>query len=116
EAAKARQVKQMEQNVAKAVGGKVSDLASFLKALEVRAEKAKIDKATKMLKAELFQLFNDVTDAYMSGVVKSQTDPDLVYACRIESSGQYACCTQNLNFCGGLGGSVCKHLLVLMIG
>jgi hypothetical protein len=52
----------------------------------------------------------------MSGVVKSQTDPDLVYACRIESDGHYACCTQNLNICGGLRGSICKHLLVLIIG
>jgi hypothetical protein len=43
-----------------------------------------------MLKAEKFQLFNDVTDEHMAGVVKSQTDPDLVYACRIESNGQYA--------------------------
>jgi hypothetical protein len=48
--------------------------------------------------------------------VKSQTDADLVYACRIESDGQYACCTQNLNICGGLRGSICKHLLVLIIG
>ncbi len=116
EAAKQRELKKVETKVAKAVGGKVTDLASFLKALEVRAEKAKIDKATKMLKAERFQLFNDITDSHMSGVVKSQTDPDLVYACRLESDGHYACCTQNLNICGGLRGSVCKHLLVLIIG
>jgi uncharacterized protein YjbI with pentapeptide repeats len=111
-----RQLAQMEQKVQKAVGGKVSDIASFLKALEVRAEKAKIDKATAMLKAEKFQLFNDITDAHMGGVVKSQTDPDLVYACRVDANGQYACCTQNLNICGGLRGSICKHLLVLIIG
>ena len=96
--------------------GKVTDIATFLKALELRADKSKIDKATKMLKAEKFQLFNDITDAHLNGVVKSQTDADLVYACRIESSGQYACCTQNLNICGGLRGSICKHLLVLIIG
>ena len=52
----------------------------------------------------------------LNGVVKSQTDPDLVYACRIESRRAYACCTQNLNICGGLRGSICKHLLVLIIG
>jgi uncharacterized protein YjbI with pentapeptide repeats len=107
--------KQIAKQIAKEVG-KVTDIATFLKALELRADKEKIKKATKMLKAEKFQLFNDVTDDYMSGVVKSQTDPDLVYACRIEAAGQYACCTQNLNICGGLRGSICKHLLVLIIG
>jgi uncharacterized protein YjbI with pentapeptide repeats len=122
EQAKAEAVKQKEKakkqiakKVEKAVG-KVSDVASFLKALEVRIEKPKIDKATKMLKASRFKLFNDVTDQYMSGVVKSQTDPDLVYACRVMHDGQYSCCTQNLNVCGGLRGSICKHLLVLIIG
>jgi hypothetical protein len=69
-----------------------------------------------MLKAERFQLFKDITETHLNGVMKSQTDPDLVYACRIESSGAYACCTQNLNICGGLRGSICKHLLVLIIG
>jgi len=111
-----KRLAKMEQKVAKAIGGKVSDITSFLKALEVRAEKAKIDKATKMLQAEKFQLFNDITDQHLAGVVKSQTDPDLVYACRVESNGHYACCTQNLNICGGLRGSICKHLLVLIIG
>ena len=112
---KAKAKKQIAKKVEKAVG-KVSDVASFLKALEVRIEKPKIDKATKMLKASGFKLFNDVTDEQMTGVVKSQTDPDLVYACRVMHDGQYACCTQNLNICGGLRGSICKHLLVLIIG
>jgi uncharacterized protein YjbI with pentapeptide repeats len=107
--------KQIAKKIAKTVG-KVSDVASFLKALEVRIEKPKIDKATKMLKASGFKLFNDVSDECLSGVVKSQTDPDLVYACRVMHDGQYACCTQNLNVCGGLRGSICKHLLVLIIG
>ena len=112
---KAKEQKQREKKIEKEVG-KVTDIATFLKALELRADPQKIKKATKMLKAEKFQLFNDVTETYMSGVVKSQTDPDLVYACRIESDGHYACCTQNLNVCGGLRGSPCKHLLVLIIG
>ena len=111
EKAKAQIAKKIEKAV-----GKVSDVASFLKALEVRIEKPKIDKATKMLKASGFKLFNDVTGEHVSGVVKSQTDPDLVYACRVGHDGQYACCTQNLNICGGLRGSICKHLLVLIIG
>jgi len=112
---KTAEKKQIATKIAKQVG-KVTDIATFLKALELRADKQKIDKATKMLKASGFQLFNDVTDDHLNGVVKSQTDPDLVYACRLESTGHYACCTQNLNICGGLRGSICKHLLVLIIG
>lgn len=112
---KAKAKKQIAKKIEKEVG-KVSDVASFLKALELRIEKPKIDKATKMLKASGFKLFNDITDEHVSGVVKSQTDADLVYACRVEHDGQYSCCTQNLNVCGGLRGSICKHLLVLIIG
>ena len=33
-----------------------------------------------------------------------------------KADGTYACCTQNLNPCGGLRGKLCKHLLVLIIG
>ncbi len=107
--------KQIAKKVEKAVG-KVTDIATFLKALELRIERPKIDKATKMLKASGFKLFNDVSEQCVSGVVKSQTDPDLVYACRVDHEGHYACCTQNLNICGGLRGSICKHLLVLIVG
>lgn len=96
--------------------GKVSDVATFHKALEVRVDLVKLKKASSMLKASKFQLFSDVTGEFLSGVVKSQTDADLVYACRLAKDGKYACCTQNLNICGGLRGSVCKHLLVLIIG
>ena len=53
---------------------------------------------------------------HLVGVVKSQSDPDLVYSCRLNKDGDYACCTQNLNVCGGLRGALCKHLLVLIIG
>jgi hypothetical protein len=52
----------------------------------------------------------------LTGVVKSQTDPDLVYACRLTAKGDFCCCTQNLFACGGLRGALCKHLLVLLVG
>jgi len=112
---KAAEKKKIARTIEKKVG-KVTDIATFLKALELRVEAEKIKKATKMLKASGFQLYNDVTADHLSGVVKSQTDKDLVYACRLNADGTYACCTQNLNICGGLRGSVCKHLLVLVIG
>jgi uncharacterized protein YjbI with pentapeptide repeats len=121
-AARAKEEKKREEAKAKALAelkekaGDVNDFDSFMKAIVVRTDKDKVKKATKMLKAERFQLFNDIAETHVLGVVKSQTDPDLVYACRIDGEGHYACCTQNLNICGGLRGSVCKHLLVLIIG
>ncbi|HEY1066375.1 MAG TPA: pentapeptide repeat-containing protein, partial [Pirellulales bacterium] len=88
----------------------------FMSKLKQNVDKAKIDKALKMLKAERFELFVDVKEDHLVGVVKSQSDPDLVYACRLASDGSYQCCTQNLNVCGGLRGTPCKHLLVLAVG
>jgi hypothetical protein len=92
------------------------DVDTFMKRLEKGTDSAKLDKALAMLKAERFKLFAQIEDEFLVGVVKSQTDPDLVYSCRLASDGRYACCTQNLNICGGLRGSLCKHLLVLIIG
>src|SRR5205085_4264696 len=68
------------------------------------------------LKAERFRLFAKVEPDHVIGVVKSQSSPDLVYSCRLAKDGKYACCTQNLFICGGLKGSPCKHLLVLIVG
>jgi hypothetical protein len=84
--------------------------------LKNAADPAKLDKALAMLKADRFRLFAQVEADHLVGVVKSQTDPTLVYSCRLAGDGTYACCTQNLNVCGGLRGSPCKHLLVLLVG
>ncbi len=70
----------------------------------------------KMLKADIFKLFADLHEDNLVGVVKSQTDAKLVYACRLTKDGAFSCCTQNLRPCGGLDGSLCKHLIVLVIG
>ncbi len=113
--AEKRQIAKIARKVAKEVG-KVTDTVTFLKALTLRIDKSKINKATKMLKTSGFKLFHSVTKNNLIGVVKSQSDPDLIYACRVNAQGQYACCTQNLNICGGVRGSICKHLLVLLIG
>lgn len=91
-------------------------LTRFMKAVEKTVDSSRLDKASKMLRAERFQLFADVSDARVVGVVKSQTNPDLVYSCMLTGAGRFSCCTQNLNPCGGLRGAPCKHLLVLTIG
>lgn len=95
---------------------KTSSLSGLVQALTDSTDAARMAKVTKMLRAERFQLFSAITDEHISGVVKSQTDARLVYACRLTADGSYYCCTQNLMVCGGLRGALCKHLLVLVIG
>lgn len=87
-----------------------------MKRFEKVTDSAKLSKATAMLKAEKFRLYAKVEADHLVGVVKSQTNPDLVYSCRLGSDGKYSCGTQNLRACGGLQGSPCKHLLVLIVG
>jgi hypothetical protein len=95
---------------------KPADFGEFLTRLKQVTDPAKLQKATAMLKADRFRLFAKVEPDHVVGVVKSQSVSDLVYSCRLGADGKYACCTQNLNICGGLKGSPCKHLLVLVVG
>lgn len=92
------------------------DLPALIKKLTASTDASRMQKVTKMLRADRFQLFAEVTPEHLTGVVKSQTDSELVYACRLGQSGDFFCCTQNLAHCGGLRGALCKHLLVLIIG
>lgn len=92
------------------------DLPQFMTLLESLVDKDRLAKALAMLKADRFRLFAQAGDEQLVGVVKSQSDAELVYSCRLTKDGEFSCCTQNLNVCGGLRGALCKHLLVLIIG
>lgn len=98
------------------VQGKQISLASLFTELNKIIADSRMDKVKAMLRADRFQLFSEVSDDRVTGVVKSQNDSSLFYACSITAKGGYMCCTQNLNVCGGLRGKPCKHLLVLMVG
>jgi uncharacterized protein YjbI with pentapeptide repeats len=89
---------------------------TFVVGLSTKVEVDRLKKALKMLKADRFRLYAQVDEKAVTGVVKSQSDADLVYSCRLGADGAFGCCTQNLNVCGGLRGSLCKHLLVLIVG
>lgn len=108
----------MARKVVTSASGRAApiDLPGFIRQLTAGTDPSRMAKVTKMLRAERFQLFSAVTDDHVTGVVKSQTDPGLVYACRLGTSGEFFCCTQNLMHCGGLRGALCKHILVLAIG
>lgn len=90
--------------------------SDFLTVIQDDFDSGRVSKALSMLKAESFKLFSEQNENGLLGVVRSQTDADLVYACRLKSDGTFSCCTQNLNTCGGLRGALCKHILVLVIG
>jgi hypothetical protein len=92
------------------------ELKTFVEKLARNTDSARLSKATSMLRADRFQLFVDVGDDELVGIVKSQTDRDLLYSCRITRDGDFSCCTQNLFACGGLRGAPCKHILVLLVG
>jgi uncharacterized protein YjbI with pentapeptide repeats len=102
--------------VAEAAANAPVDVEEFMQRIQENVDQSRLSKAIQMLKADRFQLFADVQDEHLVGVVKSQSDPELVYSCRLNADGSFACCTQNLNVCGGLRGALCKHLLVLIIG
>ena len=102
--------------VAWGTSGKNLDLLKLVNQLDKATGDGRMDKVMKMLRADRFQLFSEVASDHITGVVKSQTDPSLIYACKLGDSGDFMCCTQNLNVCGGLRGKPCKHLLVLVIG
>ncbi len=105
-----------EKELALVKAGGPIDLEQFMNLLNASLDKDKIKKAVSMLKKDRFKLFAEAQTDQLFGVVKSQSDAELVYSCRLGSDGTYTCCTQNLNVCGGLRGSICKHLLVLIIG
>lgn len=99
-----------------AAGSGPISLSRFMSIIEASVDADRLKKALAMLRAERFELFADAKEDYLVGVVKSQNDPERVYSCRLSKAGEFACCTQNLNPCGGLRGAPCKHLLVLIIG
>lgn len=93
-----------------------TEMEEFMAFMKMAVDSSRFEKALSMLKAERFQLFSDVLEDSIVGVVKSQTDPDLIYSCQLTRKGNFSCCTQNLFTCGGLRGNLCKHLLVLIMG
>lgn len=92
------------------------DFDTFMNNLNKSVNVDRIKKSLSMLRAERFQLFSEIADDSVIGVVRSQTNQELVYSCMLDNSGSYFCCTQNLRACGGLRGFLCKHILVLIIG
>lgn len=91
----------------------LGDLVLRLRSL---TDAGRMKRALKMLQAERFQLYLDVTDEHLVGIVKSQTGASRFYSSRLHADGDYWCCGYDLSECMGLQGRFCKHLIVLALG
>jgi len=92
------------------------DFATFITQLHGTVDQGKLGRALKMLKGEAFKLYARKNDDHVIGVVRSQTGSSTVYASWLNYEGKYGCATLGLDECMGLKGTVCKHLLVLIVG
>ena len=92
------------------------DFAGFLSQLYGNVEEKKLGRALDMLRKDRFQLYAKLDDERLLGVVQSQSSAGSVYATWLTSEGHYGCAQTSLEECMGLQGSVCKHLLVLVVG
>ena len=91
------------------------DFPGLVVRLRNTVDHKKIDRAIKMLKKESYDLYADISDTKVSGIVKSQTSSGY-YAPWIAADGKYSCYDDEMYQCMGLQGKVCKHILVLLLG
>ncbi len=91
------------------------DFAGFVSQLYGNVDEKKLGRALDMLRKDRFQLYSKHDSEHLVGVVRSQTS-DGVYASWITPKGHYGCAQPSLDACMGLQGSLCKHLLVLVVG
>ena len=93
-----------------------SPLAELVAALPGLTDPRRIQRALDMLRRDRMQLYVDVDGEHAAGIVRSQTGFSSYYSTRINADGRYSCCDADLDRCMGMGGKVCKHLLVLLLG
>jgi uncharacterized protein YjbI with pentapeptide repeats len=92
------------------------EFPTFMDRLRQTVDGSRLTNALQMLKSERFHLFAEVKPEVLVGIVRSQSSASRLYSCRLAADGAFSCGTQNLRVCGGLYGSICKHLLVLIVG
>ncbi|MHA1520340.1 MAG: hypothetical protein ACTSRK_09165 [Promethearchaeota archaeon] len=93
----------------------MTNLQDFYRRVRGLVDPGRYNRAMKMLKKDSYSLFLKIDKFRLYGIVKSQTNKELIYATIISENGQYFCGTQNLRTCGGLRGAICKHILLLLM-
>jgi len=92
------------------------DLAGLLTRLYGDVDHGKLGRALDMLRKDRCSLYARLDATRVVGVVRSQRASASVYASWLTFEGHYGCMSSDLEDCRGLQGSVCKHLLVLVVG
>ena len=95
--------------------GSSKGLSELIVQLHSLVDPRRLKRALDMLKKESFNLYADVKNDSLVGVIRSQTATG-VYSNVLYSDGKYACCSQDLDDCMGLQGQLCKHTIVLVLG
>jgi len=72
----------------------------------------KILRALTMLAGQRNLLMIKVEKDKIVSVVKSQTTDGIEYATCISEKGDYFCCPQDLEYCLGMKGYLCKHIIL----
>ncbi|MEX2715377.1 MAG: hypothetical protein Q6370_003640 [Candidatus Sigynarchaeota archaeon] len=72
----------------------------------------KIQRALTMLAGQRNLLMIKIEKDKIVSVVKSQTTDGIEYATCISETGDYFCCPQDLEFCLGMKGYLCKHIIL----
>lgn len=93
-----------------------TDINGLMARLKATIDEKRMKRTLDMLKKGKNQIFSEVEPTMVRGIVRSQTEEDLVYSCVLTEDGTYSCATPNMSQCMGLFGEPCKHLLVLLIG
>ncbi len=89
--------------------------ARFVERLRQYVAKPKVDKALHMLKKPgAMPVLCEVQSDQLVGVVPGRGYGHY-YSCRLTHEGCYSCGTHELYACPGLMGSVCKHILAVLL-
>jgi len=75
-----------------------------------------LQAAQSLLRLERPQLFAEVEDGHLAGVVRSRFERTRLNTCRLTAEGCFSCGSVRLRSCGGQHGAVCGHLLALVLG
>lgn len=96
---------------------KALDFQSLIVKLRDVAVGTRLDNALTMLRHDKFRLFSDLTPERLTGIVSSQSGYSDAYSCMIQEDGTYNCVDDDMNGCmSSQGHTICKHLLVLILG
>ncbi len=97
-------------------GQGAGDFRTFAVGLRRLFNERKVDRALEMLRKQALELYTEVQCDSVGGIVKSQSCRDTHYVCWVNDKGQFACSEDGEHDCMGLQGSMCKHILTLIIG